>query len=56
MPISTTAATRRQISRRDLVRGAAGLAAAVALPGFAQTDKSIRFILPNATGSGVPTS
>jgi tripartite-type tricarboxylate transporter receptor subunit TctC len=31
----------------------ASLAGAAALPAFAQSDKSIRFILPNATGSGV---
>jgi tripartite-type tricarboxylate transporter receptor subunit TctC len=37
-------------TRRHLL---ASLAAAVALPAFAQGDKSIRFILPNATGSGV---
>ena len=37
-------------TRRDLL---AGLAAAAALPAFAQADKSVRFILPNATGSGV---
>jgi tripartite-type tricarboxylate transporter receptor subunit TctC len=37
-------------TRRHLL---AGLAAAAALPAFAQGDKSIRFILPNATGSGV---
>ncbi len=28
-------------------------AAAAALPAFAQTEKTVRFILPNATGSGV---
>ncbi len=38
------------LTRRHLL---AGLAATVALPGFAQNNKSIRFILPNATGSGV---
>jgi len=37
-------------TRRHLL---ASLAAAAALPAFAQADKSIRFILPNATGSGV---
>ena len=37
-------------TRRHLL---AGLAAAAALPAFAQADKSVRFILPNATGSGV---
>ena len=53
MTTSTPATPRRQLTRRELVHGAAGLAAAVALPAFVQTDKSIRFILPNATGSGV---
>ncbi len=38
------------LTRRHLL---AGLAATAALPSFAQADKSIRFILPNATGSGV---
>jgi tripartite-type tricarboxylate transporter receptor subunit TctC len=37
-------------TRRHLL---ASLGAAAALPAWAQTDKSIRFILPNATGSGV---
>ena len=37
-------------TRRHLL---AGLAAAAALPAFAQADKSVRFILPKATGSGV---
>jgi tripartite-type tricarboxylate transporter receptor subunit TctC len=37
-------------TRRHLL---AGLSAAAALPAWAQTDKSVRFILPNATGSGV---
>ena len=37
-------------TRRQLL---AGLAASVAVPSFAQADKSVRFILPNATGSGV---
>jgi tripartite-type tricarboxylate transporter receptor subunit TctC len=40
-------------TRRLFIAGAAGLAAAAALPAWAQADKSIRFILPNATGSGV---
>jgi tripartite-type tricarboxylate transporter receptor subunit TctC len=31
------------------------LAAGIAAPAFAQSDKAIRFILPNATGSGVDT-
>jgi tripartite-type tricarboxylate transporter receptor subunit TctC len=38
------------LTRRHLL---ASLAAAAAMPAFAQADKSIRFILPNATGSGV---
>ena len=37
-------------TRRHLL---AGMAATLALPAFGQADKSIRFILPNATGSGV---
>jgi tripartite-type tricarboxylate transporter receptor subunit TctC len=37
-------------TRRELL---AGMAAAAGLPAFAQADKSVRFILPNATGSGV---
>jgi tripartite-type tricarboxylate transporter receptor subunit TctC len=41
------------LSRRHLLAGAAGLVAGAALPAFAQADKNIRFILPNATGSGV---
>jgi tripartite-type tricarboxylate transporter receptor subunit TctC len=40
------------ITRRELLVVATGLGAA-ALPAHAQADKSIRFILPNATGSGV---
>jgi tripartite-type tricarboxylate transporter receptor subunit TctC len=38
------------ITRRMLI---AGLAAGLAAPAFAQSDKPVRFILPNATGSGV---
>lgn len=39
------------LSRRDLLTAAA---AAIALPAIAQvSDKTVRFILPNATGSGV---
>ena len=38
------------LTRRTLL---GGLAAAVAMPVFAQSDKPVRFILPNATGSGV---
>jgi tripartite-type tricarboxylate transporter receptor subunit TctC len=40
------------LTRRRLV---AGLAAGLALPALAQSDRPIRFILPNATGSGVDT-
>ncbi len=40
-------------SRRDLLAALAALGSASALPALAQADKSIRFILPNATGSGV---
>jgi tripartite-type tricarboxylate transporter receptor subunit TctC len=32
-----------------------GLAAGLALPALAQSDRPVRFILPNATGSGVDT-
>ena len=42
--------TRFPINRRTLITG---LAAALAAPAFAQSDKPVRFILPNATGSGV---
>ena len=38
------------ITRREVV---IGLAAGLAAPAFAQSDKPVRFILPNATGSGV---
>ena len=31
----------------------AGLAASLAVPAFAQSDRPVRFVLPNATGSGV---
>jgi tripartite-type tricarboxylate transporter receptor subunit TctC len=31
----------------------AGLAAGLAVPALAQSDRSVRFVLPNATGSGV---
>ena len=46
------------VSRRQVLAGAAaGLAGAMgsslSLPALAQSDKPIRFILPNATGSGV---
>ena len=41
-------------SRRDTLIALAGsLAAGLAAPALAQADKTIRFILPNATGSGV---
>ncbi|MBL8352320.1 MAG: tripartite tricarboxylate transporter substrate binding protein [Burkholderiaceae bacterium] len=42
--------TQALIARRTLL---AGLAAAFARPAFAQSDRPVRFILPNATGSGV---
>jgi tripartite-type tricarboxylate transporter receptor subunit TctC len=42
--------TTLSITRRTLL---AGLAAGLAAPAFAQSDKPVRFILPNATGSGV---
>jgi tripartite-type tricarboxylate transporter receptor subunit TctC len=41
------------VTRRHLLGGLSAAAAAVSLPAWAQADKSIRFILPNATGSGV---
>jgi tripartite-type tricarboxylate transporter receptor subunit TctC len=40
-------------TRRAALPALAALASALALPARAQSDKSIRFILPNATGSGV---
>jgi tripartite-type tricarboxylate transporter receptor subunit TctC len=40
-------------NRRAALTALAATAAAGALPAWAQGDKSIRFILPNATGSGV---
>jgi len=40
------------LRRRTLL---AGLAAGLALPALAQSDRPVRFILPNATGSGVDT-
>lgn len=42
--------THPTTTRRHLI---AGLAAVLALPASAQADKPVRFILPNATGSGV---
>jgi tripartite-type tricarboxylate transporter receptor subunit TctC len=42
------------LSRRELMIGlAAGMASGLAAPAFAQAEKVVRFILPNATGSGV---
>jgi tripartite-type tricarboxylate transporter receptor subunit TctC len=38
------------LTRRTLL---AGLAAGIAAPALAQSDRPVRFILPNATGSGV---
>ena len=42
--------TSLSITRRTLI---AGLAAGLVAPAFAQSDKPVRFILPNAPGSGV---
>jgi tripartite-type tricarboxylate transporter receptor subunit TctC len=42
-----------QPQRRDILTLLAALGSGVAAPAFAQSDKPIRFILPNATGSGV---
>jgi len=42
--------TPLSITRRTLI---AGLAAGLAAPAYAQSDKPVRFILPNAPGSGV---
>ena len=42
-----------RITRRTAMGGLAGILAAGALPAWAQSDKPVRFILPNATGSGV---
>lgn len=41
-----------ELKRRELL---IGLAAGLVTPAFAQADKTVRFILPNATGSGVDT-
>ena len=41
---------RPLLTRRTLLTG---LAASLAVPAFAQLDRPVRFILPNATGSGV---
>ncbi len=40
-------------TRREWLSALTAMASGVALPARAQSDKSIRFILPNATGSGV---
>jgi tripartite-type tricarboxylate transporter receptor subunit TctC len=40
-------------TRRNALSALAALASASTLPALAQADKNIRFILPNATGSGV---
>ena len=42
-------------NRRQLIAGLSAMAAAgsFGLPAFGQSDKPIRFVLPNATGSGV---
>jgi len=42
--------TTASFTRRQLL---VGMAAAISLPAFAQSEKPIRVILPNATGSGV---
>jgi len=44
---------RQPFTRRGLLAGLSALASATTLPAWAQADKSVRFILPNATGSGV---
>ena len=43
------------VNRRRLIAGLSAMAAAASfsLPALAQSDKPIRFVLPNATGSGV---
>lgn len=41
------------MTRRNLMSALAAMASITALPALAQADKSVRFILPNATGSGV---
>jgi tripartite-type tricarboxylate transporter receptor subunit TctC len=45
--------TQPRLPRRALIAGLAGTAAGLALPSLAQGDKPVRFVLPNATGSGV---
>src|ERR671913_299145 len=38
------------LTRRSVL---AGIAAGIAAPALAQSDRPVRFVLPNATGSGV---
>lgn len=45
--------TRALMNRRRLLIGAGVAALSSAAPAIAQTDKPIRFVLPNATGSGI---
>lgn len=45
--------TRALMNRRRLLIGAGAAALSSAAPAIAQTDKPIRFVLPNATGSGI---
>jgi tripartite-type tricarboxylate transporter receptor subunit TctC len=46
--------TSPSVTRRELLLGATALAASALAPSsFAQGEKAVRFILPNATGSGV---
>ncbi|HSV78082.1 MAG TPA: tripartite tricarboxylate transporter substrate binding protein [Ramlibacter sp.] len=40
-------------ARRQALLALAGAAATAAVPAFAQADRPVRFVLPNATGSGV---
>lgn len=42
--------THPRLNRRSAL---VGLTASLALPAFAQSDRPVRFVLPNATGSGV---
>jgi len=41
------------IARRQALLALASAAATAAVPAFAQADRPVRFVLPNATGSGV---
>ena len=43
----------RPLTRRHRLGGLGAAGASLGLPAWAQADKSVRFILPNATGSGV---